>query len=370
MSDNIIEKVEQEINHHFETFLGYPCNTKYDYSPVCHLIKMHINNVGCPFSSGNYKANTKNIEQEVLAWFAELWGINKDDMWGVITNGGTESSLQGLYIARESAEGRPHVFLTSKQSHYSIFKIAKILCLNIVLVECQENGEIDYTDFNNKVKENVDKFIIINANLGTTMTGAIDSTHEIYRILRKHGKDKDYYCHADAALAGFFLPFLEKDIFFKSSLNSMAISLHKFMGLPYPAGIFMIEKKFMKYVTNNIEYIGGNDATISGSRNGHTPLFIHYMTKKMEYSGFQNDINICIEMAEYLIKRLPYSWRNQNSITVVFPRPPDAIIGKWQLATQGKWSHIITMPHVTYQQLDAFLLDYISTTGNKRMQHI
>lgn len=354
-----IEQLQVRLQDHLKTFLGYPCNTLYNYSSVVKLLNTNINNVGCPFSESNYKSNTKDIERCVLYWFADLWGIDKNEVWGAITNGGTESSLQGLYIARESANGVPHVFLTSRQSHYSIFKIAKILNLNLLIVECQENGEMDYSSFDTIVKLNLEKYLIINANLGTTMTGAIDSTHEIYRILQKYKKQKDYYCHADAALSGFFLPFLEKDLFFKAHLNSMSISLHKFLGLPYPAGIFLIEKPFMKHVLNNIEYIGSNDATISGSRNGHTPIFINYIINKIGHQGFKTDVERCVQMAEYLVERIPGAWRNQNSITVVFPRPSNKLISIWQLATEGKWSHAITMPHVTQEKLDIFIREYL-----------
>lgn len=353
-----MDDLKDRLQSNLKTFIGYPCNTSYDYSEITPYFNIHINNVGCPFSSSTYKANTKELEQKVLEWFANLWGIDKQKMWGVITNGGTESSLQGLYIARESAEGRPHVFLTSEHSHYSIFKIAKILKLNICVVKSQENGEIDYGAFDALVKENLDKYIIVNVNIGTTMTGATDSSRELFRIVKKYHKHKDAYFHADAALSGFFLPFLERDLMFKAHINSMAISLHKFLGLPYPAGVFMIESKFVRYIENNIEYIGANDATISGSRNGHTPIMINYIINKVGYDGFKNDIDKAIVLAEYLTERLPNAWRNQNSITVVFPRPKsDALISKWQLATQGEWSHVITMPHVTKEKIDMFISD-------------
>lgn len=353
-----MEEIESKLRHALETFIGYPCNAGYDYSDVERFFNIHINNVGDPYSSSTYKANTKEIEREVLEWFAKLWGIDPEKCWGVLTNGGTESSLQGLYVARESAEGRGHIFLTSSESHYSIYKIAKLLGLNLVVVKAQENGEIDYHDFDEKVRDSADKYIIININLGTTMKGAIDSSREVYRILKKHGKHRDFYCHADGALSGFYLPFIEKDLFFKSHINSMSISGHKFLGVPFPCGIFMMERKYLKYVVNNIEYIGSNDCTISGSRNGHSSIFMKYIIEKMGYEGFKRDVERCIETAEYLVEKIEGGWRNQNSITVVIPRPNDEIIGKWQLATEGNISHVICMPHVTRDKLDAFLEDY------------
>jgi histidine decarboxylase len=137
----------------------------------------------------------------------------------------------------------------------------------------------------------------------------------------------------------------------------MAISGHKFLGVPFPCGIFMMEKRFLKYVTNNIEYIGSADCTISGSRNGHAPLFLKHAIDHVGFEGFQAHIERCIAYAEYLVEKIKGAWRNQNSITVVIPRPSDRIIQRWQLATEGAISHIVVMPHVTKATLDAFLED-------------
>jgi len=355
MENSLETKLKDALN----TYLGYPCNSAYDYGEVIRFLNIHINNVGDPFLSSTYRANTKEVERDVLWWFADLWGIKKDNMWGCITNGGTESSLQALYIARESAGDKPHILLTSKDSHYSIFKIAKMLRLNLVIVESQENGEMNYLDFDAKLRDNLDKYIIVNLNMGTTMKGATDSNTEVFRIIKKHKKEKEYYLHADAALSGFFLPFLERDLFFKAHINSMSISLHKFLGLPYPAGIFMMERRFLQFVTHNVEYIGTSDATVSGSRNGHTPILIKHIIDKKGYDEFKKDVEGCIEMAEYAVEQIPGAWRNHNSITVVIPRPNDDIIQKWQLATEKDISHLVIMPHVNKEKLDAFLEDLI-----------
>lgn len=352
-----MDELEAKLRYALTSFIGYPCNVNYDFSEVTKFINIHINNVGDPNTSSTYKANTKDIERDVLSWFAELWGIAPDVYWGLLTNGGTESSLQGLYVGRESAENKQHVFLTTNDSHYSIFKIAKLLCLNIIRIKSQENGEMDYQDFDAKVKENADKYIIVNINIGTTMKGAIDSSREVFRIIKKYNKQNAYYLHADAALSGGYLPFLEKDLFFKAHINSMAISGHKFFGIPYPTGVFMMEKKFLKYVINNIEYIGCHDCTISGSRNGHSAIFLKHIISKIGYKGFKKDIERCIELAEYAVERINGAWRNQNSITVVIPRPSNELINKWQLATDGDISHIICMPHVTKEKIDELIKD-------------
>ncbi len=352
-----MDDIETKLKNALSTYLGYPCNSGYDYTEVLKFFNIHINNVGDPFQSSTYRANTKDLEREVLHFFADLWGIKRDNIWAYITNAGTEGNLQGLYVARESAQNKPHVFLTSKDSHYSIFKIARLLCLNMIVVESQENGEIDYHDFDRIIQENLDKYILVNANLGTTMKGALDNTRELYRILKKHGKQNDVYIHVDGALTGFYLPFLESDLFFKAHVNSMSISGHKFLGTVFPCGIFMMEKKFLDLITNNIEYIGCKDCMISGSRSGHSSILLKHIIDKKGYEGFRKDVEKCVELAEYAVENIKGAWRNHNSITVVIPKPSEEIIYKWQLATEGNISHLVIMPHVTKEKLDLFIKD-------------
>ena len=353
----MITEIKKTLREALDTYLGYPCNSAYDYSEVIDILNMHINNVGDPMQSSTYRANTKDIERQVLAFFADLWGIKRDNIWAYITGSGTEGNLQGLYVARESSQKQPHVFLTSKDSHYSIFKIAKLLSLNLCVVDSQDNGEIDYHDFKSKVERHLDKYIIVNANLGTTMKGGLDNTSELFRILKANKKEKDSYIHVDGALTGFYLPFLERDLFFKAHVNSMSISGHKFLGVPFPCGVFMMEKRFLDLVTSNIEYIGCNDCMISGSRSGHSSVLLKYIINKKGYDGFKKDVEDCIALAEYAVERIPGAWRNHNSITVVIPKPCDDIVYKWQLATEGNLSHIVVMPHVTKDKLDAFISD-------------
>jgi histidine decarboxylase len=350
--------------------LGYPCTLSYDYSAMSPFSTVTINNVGCPYSSSTFKANTKDIEMEVLAWFSSLWGVSYEDIWGYITNGSTESNLQGLYVAREvafnSSKYSDHIFLTSADSHYSLFKIAKMLMLNLVVVKTQNNGEIDYNDFTKQLIFNLDKFIIINANLGTTMKGAMDNTRELYSILKTYDKhyDDEFYMHLDGALTGFYLPFIERDLFFKAHVHSISISGHKFPGIPFPCGVFMMEKRFLSFISNDIEYIGSVDATISGSRNGHSALYFKHIIDMKGFNGFKNDVERCLDMAQYLEQRIPEAWRNQNSITVVIPRASPEIIDKWQLATQDNLSHVICMPHVTKDKLDLFIKEYNGVKNN------
>lgn len=73
----------------------------------------------------------------------------------------------------------------SKQTHYSVAKIVSMLRIDGRVVQDQENGEIDYDDLIKKIKENNDPHPIIFANIGTTVTAAVDDITIIQKKCQK-----------------------------------------------------------------------------------------------------------------------------------------------------------------------------------------
>ncbi|MGL4603719.1 MAG: hypothetical protein ACRCU9_06195 [Iodobacter sp.] len=109
--------VYQKTSQHF---LGYPCANDLDYSCLFRFMQFPINNEGDPFQSSTYRLATREIEQEVIHFFAELFNAPVNDYWGYVTNGGTEGNLYGLYLARELHPNGIVYF--SEETHYSVAK--------------------------------------------------------------------------------------------------------------------------------------------------------------------------------------------------------------------------------------------------------
>ena len=59
------------------------------------------------------------------------------------------------------------------------------------------------------------------------------------------------------------------------------------------------------------------------------------------------------------------AWRNKNSVTVVFPRPPEDVVRKWQLAPYEDIAHLIAMPHITRETIDAVVDDCMEQQQHK-----
>ena len=63
---------------------------------------------------------------------------------------------------------------------------------------------------------------------------------------------------------------------FDAGINSISISGHKLMGAPLPCGIVVTRKHLVETLDRTIKLVGVNDTTLSGSRNGLTPLMLWY----------------------------------------------------------------------------------------------
>lgn len=340
--------------------LGYPVNLEYDYSELYRFFSFTINNVGDPFKDGLYRINTREFEREILDFFAELYHAPRDNFYGYVTNGSTEGNLYGLYLAREALPDSVVYF--SSDTHYSIPKAVRLLGMKAVIIKSTTSGEIDYKILEEAILAKMESPPIIVANIGTTMKGATDHPQKILDILSGNSIRK-FYIHCDAALGGLVLPFLDGAPFFDFRLpvGSISVSGYKMSGAPMPCGVVLAHKDDMERIKHHIEFLGVPDTTISGSRNGHSVLFFWYSIRMFGLAGFRKMVERCIETKEYALERLKEiswdAWAEKYSVVVVLKRPSEHIAKKWQLAIQGDIAHIVLMPHVSKEQIDALVDD-------------
>lgn len=359
-----LENLKESLGRSRDTFLGYPVSKDFDYSELTPFLQYPINNLGDPFEEGTWKVQTHQMEKEVVAFFARLFRAQPKDYWGYVTNGGSESNLYGLYLAREMYP-KAMVYY-SESTHYSVRKNIHLLNIPSIVIRSQENGEIDYEDFENTLRMNRHKPAIVLTTFGTTMKEAKDDVSRIKGILRNLAV-QDHYIHCDAALSGSYGAFMEPRVpfDFKDGADSISISGHKFVGSPIPCGVIITKRGHRDRIAKGISYIGSLDTTITGSRNGHSPLFLWYAFKQLGEEGMKARYLHGLEVAEYCKNQLNEigvkAWSNPGSLTVVMPRTPDAVKQKWQLATEGEVSHIICMPNVTKSQIDEFIEDLAKT---------
>ena len=341
--------------------IGYPCNQVFDYSELFRFLRFVLNNVGDPFTGSNYRLNTHEFEREVVAEIARLTRAPQDDWWGYCTSGGTEGNMYGLYVARELFPNGICYF--SEDTHYSVAKILRLQHTRSIMIKSAPDGSMDHGDLRETLRIHRDVPPIIFANIGTTMKGASDDLAQIRAILQDLAIAEGYI-HADAALSGMILPFVDKPQpwDFQDGADSISISGHKLLGCPLPCGVVVARRKNVDRIARSIEYVGSLDTTIAGSRNAFTPLLLWHRLRSLGDEGIRGIVRRSLELADFAVAELKShgiaAWRHENSITVVFPRPPESLMRKWIVAPKKGIGHIVTLPHVTEAVITEFAADF------------
>lgn len=341
-----------------DSYLGYPVSKDFSFSELADFLDVPLNNLGDPFSDSTWQMATREFEREVLCIAADWLRAPADDWWGYVGNGGSEGNLYGLYLARELFPDAVVYF--SQATHYSVSKNLHLLNMRHIMIRADAKGEMDYEDLRESIRINRDRPVVVFANIGTTMTEARDDLKRINGILDELAISQRYI-HSDAAFIGLAAPFMEpRPAFdFADGADSIAISGHKFIGCPIPCGMVLARKRYVDRIARSIAYIGSLDTTISGSRNGLTPLMLWQRLTTLGRDGMAERVRQALDLADWAEKRFREegieAWRHENAFTLVFPKPSDSIVDRFQLASEGGYSHVICVPGVTRESVDALL---------------
>lgn len=336
-------------NRHFN--IGYPAAADFDYSALQRFLDISINNCGDWTDPSNYILNSFAFEAQVMRHFADLFRIPFQESWGYVTNGGTEGNMFGCYLGRDLfPTGRLY---HSQDAHYSIDKIARLLRIPATMVPCLPNGEMNIGELIARIGADGTENPIIFASIGTTMRGAVDDIAAIRRGLDDLGIARgQYYLHADAALSGMILPYVDdpQPFDFADGIDSISVSGHKMIGAPMPCGIVLAKRDNVERISAQIDYIAAHDRTITGSRNGLTPLMMWHAVRSHSHADWKARTERCLSLAQQIVDRFQAggidAWRNRNSVTVLFPRPSEAVWQRHRLQVSGDVAHMVVMGHL------------------------
>ena len=206
--------------------------------------------------------------------------------------------------------------------------------------------------------------------MGSTLKGAIDNQDELNAVLARH-EDMAVYRHVDAALFGGYLPFTEFGDLVnmkKVGYESISVSGHKFFGIDSPCGLFITTRDIYDNQSSfDVPYLNANMRMINCSRSGIEPLKFWWLIKTVGDEGWTGQARMIMENTEYLKKELRRigwpCWNNDHSNTVLFRRPSEAVVRKYNLACGedaafgGPVSHVVVMQHVTKQSIDHLIAD-------------
>ncbi|MDR4518626.1 MAG: pyridoxal-dependent decarboxylase [Nitrosomonas sp.] len=376
--------------------LGYPVNMNFppaaffDWRKKLNsagLNQFNFNNVGDPFKHSHFSFNTHDLEKELIERFSAIYGFKRNQVWGFLSNSGTDSNMHGIYIGRTLLNNRtgvmPKIYFT-REAHYSIQILSNLMNLEWVDVDTEADGSMDINDLERKLKANPDHPALVVATIGTTFKGAIDPIDGIQSKLA----GRDSYLHLDAALFGGYLPhtpFAEDLLHTRSSgqsvrYHSIAVSCHKFFGLPAPAGLFITTRSIFETFETQFEkihdpqYLLQLPGTITCSRDSVKPAEFHFFSSEKDFSRQAADTRKMLDNTDYLLNEMkthysnlePVRANNRSSI-VYFRKPSDKIVHRYTLATMAiecdgqsvSHAHIVVMPHVEKKILDRFLEDLV-----------
>lgn len=257
--------------------------------------------------------------------------------------------------------------------------------------------------------------ILICLNYGTTFKGAYDDVARacdllgpiferyglVNRLVRYDETDPysgrpvgdedvraGFWLHVDGALGAAHMPFMEMARaagrltacgpvfdFRLPQVSSIAMSGHKWIGAPWPCGIYMTRTKLQLRAPHDPVYIGARDSTFAGSRNGLSAVvFWQYLATHSFDRQIDKEVMLA-ERADYAHERLKelqneraedlWVERSPLALTVRFRRPSEDIVRKYSLSNERllvsgrerEYSHIYIMEHVTADLIDALVRD-------------
>lgn len=272
----------------------------------------------------------------------------------------------------------PTVFFTKDHTHYSIPKIAEILRLNIRPILANSDGSMDLNNFKKELLLHLGAHphssVIVIANIGTTITGAIDDVPGIKKILDESQPKPYYTIHLDGALTGFVMPILKPfgevpNYFDALGVNTLAFSAHKYPGLSQPCGVILARQAFFakafEKTERSVEYVGNIlDVTITGSRSGLNVLMFYNALRALGLSE-NNDkltsmVNENLNVAKYLYEALVKLYGAEKvfypyHFNVIFPKPSMDLAKKYQLMITGEKATICVLTNVTRELVDQFI---------------
>ncbi|MDH5179009.1 MAG: pyridoxal-dependent decarboxylase [Gammaproteobacteria bacterium] len=382
-----------------ELFLGYPVNMNIPpdgfFKWKEELFRVGVdrfayNNVGNPYVHSHIPFNTHEYEKKLILNFAPKYGFDPAEVWGFLTNSGTDSNMHGIYMGRTILESRtkttPKIYFT-KEAHYSMQILRDLLGLEWVEVGTNADGSMDINDLAQKLAAHPQQPALVVATIGTTFKGAIDDIDAIQQKLHNRAG----YLHLDAALFGGYLPhsryaddLLRRKGNGKPRYDSIAVSCHKFFGFASPAGLFMTtQKHFAQFLeqfgrVHDPEYILQIPGTITCSRDAVKPAEFYYYSTEEAFARQIKDARSILDNTAYLYKELQTHYARLQPVlagpksnTIYFRDPGEQIVNTYSLATMqlerdGKkipYAHVVVMPHVNKRVLDRFLEDLRKVKG-------
>ncbi len=351
------------MNRSFDS--GRVLNSMYT-SPHSLAVRAHMQFIEANMGNPGLYPGTVEMEKGVVSMLKSLANAG-EDVSGHLTDGGTESNITAMWIARNISGKKAVVFPAS--GHFSLRKAANILGMEVREVPLDERCTMDLSELEKVVDDSVALVIGV---AGTTELGLVDPIKEMADIIGNRA-----YLHVDAAFGGFVLPFM-KDLgypvpdydFSLGAVSSMTLDPHKMGFSTLPCGSLLHRMGGEESITTEAPYLTRTkQAGLLGTRASASVAAAYAVMKHLGRKGYRDIVKECLENTRYLVRRAaeigvepvvePYmnivSFKFDN-LTVV--REEMERFG-WALSVSRNppGLRIVVMPHVTKSLIDDFIAD-------------
>ncbi len=303
------------------------------------LLAVFLNN-----SMATYKISGPQIviEKEVLSKICALIGYGKNS-GGTFPTGGSMSNFMSLVMARDKIISNHKkincqklLAYTSENAHYSIAKNASFIGIgknNVRYIKSEENGQINISELEKQIKNDISKGFIpfyLNATAGTTVLCAFDNVLLLQPICKKY----NIWLHLDGAFGGSVI-FSAKYKYLVSGVHltdSFCFNAHKTLGAPLSTSILVVkEKQYLYdsfnngadylYQTHNEEFNLGQTSFECGRRNNALKFWT--MWKSIGNEGIAKIIEHEFDLADrarnYIKNNVDYTlYSFKDSLAVCF----------------------------------------------------
>ena len=315
---------------------------------------------------------TAEIEEEAVGMLGAL--LSHPEARGNLVSGGNEANILALWAAREAHGARGTRVIVPSTAHFSYDKACRLLGLDIVHVDIDEEFRMDLGAVRAALDE---RTIALVGVAGSTDLGAVDPIEELSALALEH----DLHLHVDAAFGGFVLPFLA-DLGLPSppfdfrlpGVSTITIDPHK-MGLcVQPAGAVLFRTpELQRGVQVNIPYLAGGhteQTTLTGTRPGAAVLAVWAMLKHMGRTGYREVVRQCMGLTSHFAARIREIDGVEVAVdpvlNIVGIRPTEVSVEVlaaalrergWAIGQFSTHLRIVLLPHLRTRHLEPFLED-------------
>ncbi|UCH15650.1 MAG: aspartate aminotransferase family protein [Bacteroidales bacterium] len=254
----------------------------------------------------------REFENEIVSMTASLLNAG-DDFAGNITSGGTESIFLAIKTARDiSRQNKPHIknpeIIVPVTAHPAFNKAAHYLGIKVIPVLAGEDKRVDLDALKNAISSST---ILIACSAPTFPHGVVDPVDKIAQLALEH----NIFCHVDACLGGFMLPFIEKMDFpvplydFRiPGVTSISADAHKYGYAPKGVSIIIYRdskiRKQQFFV--HTDWPGGIFGTpcFQGTRSAASVVSFWALVHLLGMKGYLELAGKTMEAAKFIMKNI------------------------------------------------------------------